>query len=135
VKSPAYMVGLFFLETYFKNVSYIYMIVVTTDNNNNQFIKFIPRDSSVDTMYITDESTNIEVPVVIINYTPGDYTDEIEALFNLQEGHYYRLVLKDNAGDEIYRDRIFCTDQVPGDYTPNNQAYTSNTTTNDFLMY
>ena len=129
------MVGLFFLETYFKNVSYIYMIVVTTDNNNNQFIKFIPRDSSVDTMYITDESTNIEVPVVIINYTPGDYTDEIEALFNLQEGHYYRLVLKDNAGDEIYRDRIFCTDQVPGDYTPNNQAYTSNTTTNDFLMY
>jgi hypothetical protein len=129
------MVGLFYLETYFKNVSYIYMIVVTTDNNNNQFIKFIPRDSSVDTMYITDESTNIEVPVVIINYTPGDYTDEIEALFNLQEGHYYRLVLKDNAGDEIYRDRIFCTDQVPGDYTPNSQTYTANTTTNDFLMY
>jgi len=135
VKSPAVMVGFFFLETYFKNVSYIYMIVVTTDNNNNQFIKFIPRDSSVDTMYITDESTNIEVPVVIINYTPGDYADEIEALFSLQEGHYYRLVLKDNAGEEIYRDRIFCTDQVPGDYTPNNQAYTSNTTTNDFLMY
>jgi len=129
------MVGLFFLETYFNNVSYIYMIVVTTDNNNNQFIKFIPRDSSVDTMYITDESTNIEVPVIIINYTPGDYADEIEALFILQEGHYYRLVLKDNAGDEVYRDRIFCTDQVPGDYTPNNQAYTSNATTNDFLMY
>jgi hypothetical protein len=129
------MVGLFFLETYFKNVSYNNMIVVTTDNNNNQFIKFIPRDSSVDTMYITDESTNIEVPVVIINYNPGDYADEIEALFSLQEGHYYRLVLKDNAGDEVYRDRIFCTDQVPGNYTPNSQAYTANTTTNDFLMY
>lgn len=129
------MVGLFFLETYFKNVSYIYMIVVTTDNNTNQFIKFIPRDSSVDTMWLTDESSNVEVQETIINYTPGDYADEIEALFNLQEGHYYRLVLKDNAGDEVYRDRIFCTDQVPGNYTPNNQAYIANTTTNDFLMY
>lgn len=111
------------------------MIVVTTDNNNNQFINFIPRESTVDTMYLTDESSNVEVQETIINYTPGDYTDEIEALFSLEEGHYYRLVLKDINGDEVYRDRIFCTDQVPADYTPNDQVYTSNTTTNDFLMY
>jgi hypothetical protein len=111
------------------------MIVVTTDNNNNQFINFIPRESTVDTMFLTDESTNKTTEVIITTYTPGDYSDEIEALFSLQEGHYYRLVMKDINGDEVYRDRLFCTDQVPGNYTPNNQAYTSNTTNNDFLMY
>jgi hypothetical protein len=111
------------------------MIVVTTDNNTNQFINFIPRESTVDTMYLTDESTNKTIEVIITTYTPGDYTDEIDAIFNCKEGHYYRLVMKDINGDEVYRDRLFCTDQVPGNYTPNNQAYTSNTTTNDFLMY
>lgn len=111
------------------------MIVVTTDSVNPQFLKFIPRESTVDTMYITDESTNIEVPVVITNYTPGDYADEIEVTLSCIEGHYYRMVLKDVSGDEVYRDRIFCTAQVAANYSPNAQGYISNTTTNDFLMY
>lgn len=111
------------------------MIVVTTDSVNPQFLKFIPRESTVDTMYITDESTNVEVPVVITNYTPGDYADEVEVVLSCEEGHYYRMVLKDVSGDEIYRDRIFCTDQVAANYSPNDQVYVSNATTNDFIMY
>lgn len=111
------------------------MIVVTTDSVNSQFLKFIPRESTVDTMYITDESTNVEVTITIINYTPADYADEIEAVLSCEEGHYYRMVLKDVSGDEVYRDRIFCTDQVASNYSPNDQQYTGNVTTNDFIMY
>jgi hypothetical protein len=111
------------------------MIVVTTDSVNPQYLRFIPRENTVDTMYITDESTNIEVPIVIANYNPGDYSDEIEVILSCEEGHYYRMVLKDISGNEIYRDRIFCTDQPAEDYTPNYQSYVSNNTTNDFIMY
>lgn len=111
------------------------MQVVTTDNVNDQFIYFIPRESTVDTMHLTDESTNVEVAVPITTYTPGDYTDEIEAVFPCQEGHYYRMILKDNAGVEVYRDRLFCTDQAPANYTPNSSAYVAPSSANDFLMY
>lgn len=111
------------------------MIVVTTDSVNSQFLKFIPRESTVDTMYLTDESTNVQATISIINYTPGDYADEVEVILSCEEGHYYRMILKDINGDEVYRDRIFCTDQVPANYTPNDQVYTSNVTNNDFIMY
>ena len=125
----------FFLETLLHFLSYIYMQVVTTDQVNDQFIYFIPRSSTVDKMYLTDESTNIEVEVIITTYTPGDYTDEIEAVFNCREGHYYRMVLKDVAGVEVYRDRLFCTNQVPANYTPNSSTYTAVQSANTFLMY
>ena len=116
-------------------MSYITMIVITTEKVLDQTISFIPRESTVDTMYLTDESTNKTIEVIITTYTPGDYFDEIDAIFNCKEGHYYRLILKDAMGVEVYRDRIFCTDQLAKNYSPNLNGYLGNQTTNDFLMY
>lgn len=111
------------------------MIVITTEKILDQTISFIPRESTVDTMYLTDESTNKTTEVIITTYTPGDYNDEIDAIFNCKEGHYYRLVMKDAMGNEVYRDRVFCTNQVATNYTPNQNSYIANNTTNEFLMY
>jgi len=111
------------------------MIVITTEKILDQTISFIPRESTVDTMYLTDESTNKTTEVIITTYTPGDYVDEIDAIFNCKEGHYYRLVMKDAAGNEVYRDRLFCTNQVATNYTPNQNSYIVNNNNNEFLMY
>jgi hypothetical protein len=111
------------------------MIVVTDDTVNDQFIYFIPRVQGVDQMYLTDESTNVTVNVPITNYTMGSYADEIEAVFPCKQNHFYRLVLTDVSNNEIYRDRIFCTNQTPSNYTPNQNTYVSVSSNNEFLMF
>lgn len=110
------------------------MIILTTVDNEDQVIRFIPRSSSFDTVLITDDQTNETISITPYTYTQGDYYDEIIAKFNLVENHFYNLVIK--AEDiVVYRDRIFCTDQDLAIFTVNNGQYVSNSTTNEFIVY
>lgn len=88
-------------------------------------------------MILTDESTNINVQVNVTSNIPLAYYLEVGATFDLDENHYYRVVIYDTNNVELYRDRIFCTDQVPTDYTPNQYKYKSfsKPKDNEFLMY
>lgn len=131
------MVGLLFLETYFKNVSYNNMIVLTTIKTAQTVRCILRAGGTPDYMILTDESTNIDVNVNVSSVIDLQYYLEIGGTFDLEEGHYYRLVIFDTNDVELYRDRIFCTDQVPADYTPNQNRYKSFSVPNDneFLMY
>ena len=108
------------------------MIVLTTSTSSQTF-SFIPR-GSFDTMILTDDQTNVPVIVTIDNSTQGDYVNTITAFFDLIEGHFYDLVLK-NGTDIVYKDRIFCTDQNIVNFSVNNGEYTSNTTANTYIVY
>ena len=108
------------------------MIVLTTSQSSQTF-SFIPR-GSFDTMILTDDQTNVPVIVTIDNSTQGDYVNTITAFFDLIEGHFYDLVLK-NGTDIVYKDRIFCTDQNIVNFSVNNGEYTSNTTANTYIVY
>jgi hypothetical protein len=108
------------------------MIVLTTSTSAQTF-SFIPRDTPT-TMVLTDDQTNTPVTVVITSQTTGDYVNTITADFTLEEGHYYDLVLYKNT-DIVYKDRIFCTDQNIVTFSVNNGQYTSNTTSNTFIVY
>ena len=107
------------------------MIVLTTSTSPQTF-SFIPRDS-FDTMILTDDQTNTPVTIAITSSTQGDYVNTITATFNLIEGHFYDLVLK-NGTDMVYKDRIFCTDQNVVNFSVNNGEYTSNTTANTYKI-
>lgn len=114
------------------------MIVLTTNKTTTQAIRYIARGVVPSSMAITDESTNktINTNIPLINILDQGYYTQITALFNLSEGKYYRLQLKDSNGNDVYRDRIFCTDQVAANYTPNQNTYRSFATEdNEFLMY
>lgn len=109
------------------------MIVLTTDITPQTFV-FIPRDSSFDTVLITDEQTNVTVTIDTYTHTEGDYYDTLEAEFNLVENHFYNLVIKDGT-TIVYKDRIFCTNQPLVTFSVNNGQYVSNSTTNEFIVY
>lgn len=114
------------------------MIVLTTNKIVAQSIRYVARGLNPTSMVITDESTNKSITSNILmgNIIDYDYYIEIGALFNLNEGKYYRLQLRDSNGNDVYRDRIFCTDQVAANYTPNQNTYKSFATEdNEFLMY
>jgi len=109
------------------------MIVLTTDTTPQTFV-FIPRNSSFDTVEITDEQTNVMVSIDTYTHTEGDYYDTLEAEFSLFENHFYTLVIKDGT-TIVYRDKIFCTDQPLVTFSVNNGQYVSNSTTNEFIVY
>ena len=126
------MAALFAFKTNRYNLSYFNMIVLTTSTSAQTF-SFIPRDIPT-SMVITDDQTNTPVTVSIGSQTSGDYVNTITATFALKEGHFYDLVLYKNT-DIVYKDRIFCTDQNIVTFSVNNGQYTSNTTSNTFIVY
>lgn len=85
-------------------------------------------------MVITDDQTNTPVTVAISSTSAGDYVTGVTASFALKEGHFYDLVLKLGSAI-VYKDRIFCTDQSIVTFSVNNGEYTSNTTSNTFIVY
>ena len=109
-------------------------MIVLQETANAQTFSFIPRSQSYDALFLTDDQTNVEVQVTIDASTQGDYLDTITATFTLTEGHFYNLVVKDGA-DVIFKDRVFCTNQAVVSFSVNNGQYTSNSTTNDFIVY
>jgi len=109
-------------------------MIILQQSNNPQTFSFIPKSNTYNGMFITDDQTNDEVQVSITSSTTGDYVNTITATFNLIENRFYNLVLKNNA-DIIYKDRIFCTNQSIVTYSVNNGQYTTNATTNEFIVY
>jgi hypothetical protein len=108
------------------------MIVLTTSNQPQTF-SCIPR-GSFNTMILTDDQTNSPVTVAITSQTSGDYVNTVTATFDLTEGHFYDLVLKQGS-TIVYKDRILCTDQSVVNFSVNAGQYTSNTTSNTYIVY
>jgi len=109
-------------------------MIVLQETNDPQTFSFIPRSDSYDALFLTDDQTNVEIEVTIDDSVVGDYINTITATFDLIEGHFYNLVLKDGA-DVVYKDKVFCTNQPVVSFSVNNGQYVSNSTTNDFIVY
>jgi len=109
-------------------------MIVLQETNDPQTFSFIPRSDSYDALFLTDDQTNVEIEVTIDDSVIGDYINTITATFDLIEGHFYNLVLKDGA-DVVYKDKVFCTNQPVVSFSVNNGQYVSNSTTNDFIVY
>jgi hypothetical protein len=108
------------------------MIVLTTSSLTQSFA-CIPR-GAFNQMVITDDQTNTPQIVPITQVAANDYVINVNATFDLTEGHFYDLVLKLN-GIVMYKDKIFCTDQNVTTFSVNAGQYTSNTTSNTYIVY
>jgi len=111
------------------------MTILTTENVSTQNLYFIPRSASFTDIYITDEQTNVTTEITgYYQVSNFDYYFQLKTVFNLKENHFYMIEFKNNDAI-IYRDKIFCTDQPIVSFSVNNAQYTSNTTTNEFIVY
>lgn len=109
------------------------MIILTTENVLTQTFPLITRGGIITDIVLRDEQTNVEITLDFTE-TEGSYYTIIESVFSLVENHFYTLTAFNN--NEIkYRDKIFCTDQPIVTFSVNNGQYTSNTTTNEFIVY
>lgn len=110
------------------------MIILTTENVTNQLLRFIPRSRIFDSVKITDEQTNVTTIINSYTFEAGDYWCSLSSVFNLKENHFYTIEIK-NGNTIVFRDKIFCTDQSTSSFSVNNAQYTSNNTTNTFIVY
>ena len=109
-------------------------MIVLTPSTSAQTFSFIPRFENYTTMAITDEQTNVTTTVTITSSTQGAYVNTITATFALVDNHTYTLLLS-NGSTICHKDKVFCTNQSIATFSVNNGQYTSNTTTNTFIVY
>jgi len=110
------------------------MVILTTENVNTQRMYFIPRSATFTNVYITDEQTNVTTSLTGYEVSDFGYYVQLRGVFNLKENHFYTIEIKNNS-TIIFRDKIFCTDQSTSSFSVNNAQYTSNNTTNTFIVY
>ena len=109
-------------------------MIILTPSTSAQTFSFIPRFENYTTMAITDEQTNVTTTVSITSSTQGGYVNTITATFALVNNHMYTLLLS-NGSTICHKDKVFCTDQSISTFSVNNGTYTSNATTNTFIVY
>ncbi len=109
-------------------------MIVLQEIGTAQTISFIPRTEKYNGLFLRDDQNNTEVEITIDSFVVGDYFHTITATFDLKQGRFYDLVLKDGT-EIVYKDKVFCTNQPVVTYSVNDGQYTSHTSNNDFIVY
>jgi hypothetical protein len=135
------------------------MIVLTT-STNAQELKFIPRNYAADSIVLTDEETNTST-TISATFTKESYYLKSDISFSLKKDKFYSLKVYKSAVSDfvervtnddgtvesqsciqidinkvlVYKDKIFCTDQVIKDYSIHNGIYTQRESTNEYIVY
>ena len=107
---------------------------IRTTSTSAQSLKIIPRDdqSSI-SVILRDNSTNESTAYSVSTSTSGDYMT-FDLTLALVENRFYDMTCK-SGSDVIYKDKIFCTDQVIANYTINENQYTTeNSYDNDYII-
>jgi hypothetical protein len=93
--------------------------------NGNKTFQIIPREFTVGTLTIklTSESTNIPITITSTSSINGNYLQFATVFGTLTEGQFYILEVS-NSTQIIYKDKVFCTDQVVNQL--NNDYYNIN---------
>lgn len=97
-----------------------------------QTFKFIPRALEATSMVIEDEAENTSVTISITPNVTTYYLSVTEVL-TLVEGRFYTIKVL-NGSDVVYKGKIFCTNQTPGDYSINDGEYVQNITNSDYVI-
>ena len=108
-------------------------MIILKEQATSQTFNIIPRYYTADSMVITNETSG-EATTYAITPTVTSYYLTITDIVDLKEGNFYTLKVL-NGSEIVYRDKIYCTNQVIENYTINNGEYVENTTDNDYIIY
>tara|TARA_R100000541_G_scaffold16016_2_gene25568 strand:+ start:5356 stop:5691 length:336 start_codon:yes stop_codon:yes gene_type:complete len=110
------------------------MIILTTSASAQQ-LKFIPREYTASSIIITDQDTNTPVTYSGLTFATSSYYLQGNVTFSplLVEGRFYTLEVL-NGTSVVYKDMIFCTDQIISAYSINDGVYTEHATTNEYVV-
>ena len=110
-------------------------MIILIEDAGAQTVKFIARslETGAATAVFTDEQENTDYSYSVTLQTDRYYTYFSKALPDLVDDRHYMLSVTYGA-TEIFRGKVFCTDQTPASYTINNSQFTQRTTTNEYIL-
>jgi predicted nucleic acid-binding protein len=108
-------------------------MIILRESEGQQSLRFIPREYKATTIVLVNEMTN-ETTTISSDFYKDGYYLFTSTTFDLKEGNFYTLTIKNNT-DVVYKDKIFCTNQVIANFSINDGEYVANQTTNDFIVY
>ena len=86
-----------------------------------------------DAIVLRDEETNTEETIECV-FSIDKYYAVTNLVFPIKQNKFYTLTIL-NGTDVVYKDKIFCTNQIIEDFTVNENQYIENVTTNEFKIY
>jgi len=109
-------------------------MIYLQETANSQNVKFIARSLQVGTAtsVFTDETENTSTTDTVTLVTDRYYTYFDQAIPELQEERDYMLTVTHNSV-EIFKSKVFVTNQTLADYSVNNNFFTERVTTNTFI--
>jgi len=78
-------------------------MIVLQEIGTAQTFSFIPRTETYNGLFLRDDQNNTEVEITIDSFVVGDYFHTITATFDLKQGRFYDLILKDGT-EIVYKD-------------------------------
>jgi hypothetical protein len=108
-------------------------MIILKEQTEPQELTFIPREMNASTIVLRNETTN-EISTIQATFSLDSYYLTTTTVFDLKEFTFYNLTILDGA-DVVYKDKIFCTNQVLEDYTVNQNQYVQNDTNNEYKIY
>ena len=108
---------------------------ILTTSTDAQEMTIIPRSyPSLIDIRLRDESTNTVTLIQDVSANTDKGYLIFSTAYSLTENVFYELTIL-SGSDVIYKDKVFCTDQVIADYTLNENEYiTENTYDNDYIL-
>ena len=89
--------------------------------------------SEADAIVLRDEEANTEQTIVCV-FSIDKYYAVTNLVFPIIENKFYNLTIL-NGTDVVYRDKIFCTNQIIEEFSINKNVYTQRTSDNEFIIY
>lgn len=112
-------------------------MIVLQESASAQNLDFIPRSFTSGNTYnvtIVNEQTNTEVYNQDVDtITENLYYNRLNAIFDVKQDNFYMVTVKAGS-DVVFKDKVFCTNQVITDFTLNDSQYTEQESTNEFIF-
>lgn len=109
-------------------------MIILLDSDNSQNVKFHARSLSTGsaTSVFVDETENTSTTDSVTLFTDRFYTYFDQAIPELQEDRHYMLTVT-ASGVEIFKGKVFVTNQTIEDYSINDTEFNERSTTNEYI--
>jgi uncharacterized protein YabN with tetrapyrrole methylase and pyrophosphatase domain len=99
-----------------------------------QEIFLTPSNTDIDTINFTNETTKEVLTYEVQNVVPFNYYSIVYLALDLVENETYLMqAFSDNK--EVFKTLVFCTNQIPEDFSINNNRYTQRASNNQYKVY
>jgi len=108
-------------------------MIILKEQETAQILNAIIYGSDADAIVLRDEETNEETTIETV-FSIDKYYAVTSAIFPIKQNKFYTLTIK-NGSDVVYKDKVFCTNQIKDNYSINNNAYVQTTSNNEYIIY